>query len=261
MADPFTFLNNPIVTYLLFFAVIGMILYWKFGGKGKDEATEFLLKQVAMDYGRQEIRKHTLKELDSISHLFLPYNRGIYRQGYDGEVKIGRINKVQDLIIPENTVLEYDKQGRSIKKLKEADGYIKDAKYMLILYKTPVIEMLDFFPLSFIVTDILGSRHYMFITDKNILYHNKDRLMLNVTEFTSMFDIVVPVDNIDIMLPKIKDLVQKGFNEELMGRMETLPSNVALMALQHTMNLDIEKQRAETTAKILDSQRLVPRVA
>lgn len=259
MADMFSFLNNPYILYPLL-ALLGLfIIYDKFLKPKQDEAKDALLKQIAMDYGRKEIRKHTLKELDSIKHLFLPYNKPIYRQGYDGEVKVGTASKIQDLIIPDNMALEVDKNGKTTKMWKDADNYIKDAKVMLMLYKTPLIDIFDFFPISILVTDILGSRHYMMILAKNILYHDKKRMMLNVTEFTSQFGIVMPVDNMDILLPKIKDLVQKGFNEELMGRMETLPSNVAQLHLQHAESLAVEEKRAETTARILDSQQKATR--
>lgn len=254
MADMFAFLQNPYILYPLM-VLIAAVFIIKMMSPKKDEAKDMLLKQIAMDYGRKEIRKHTIKELDSISHLFLKYNKPIYRQGYDGEIKVGTSSRVQDLMLPDNMVIEYDSKGKPKKVWKDSENYIKDAKCMLIQYKTPMIDFLDFFPLSIIVTDILGSKHYMMILDKNILYHNKKKMMLNVTEFTSQFDIIMPVDNMDVLLPKIKDLVQKGFNEELMGRMETLPSNVAQLHLQHTEALSIEEKRAETTARILDSQK------
>lgn len=259
MADLFAFLQNPAILYPLMGVVVLFFIYDKFLKPKDNDAKEAMMKQIAMDYGRKEIRKHTLKELDSIKHLFLPYNKPIYRQGYDGETKIGTASRIQDMVIPENMVMEVDKKGKTVSIWKNSENYIKDAKVMLVLYKTPILDMLDFFPLSILVTDILGSRHYMMLMDKNILYHNKKRMMLSVTEFTSQFDIIMPVDNADVILPKIKDLVQKGFNEELMGRMETLPSDVARLHLQHTEQLAVEEKRAETAARIIDGQQRVAR--
>lgn len=248
------FLSNPTIMYSIIGIVALYIIYDKFIKPNKPDLKDEQLRAIAWDFGRQEIRKHTLSDLDSVSHLFLPFNKAIYRQGFDKEIKVGTGSRVQTILIPEDTPVKINSKGNVEKTVKELPNWKWDDKYLLIKYKTPLIDFLDFFPFSIIFTDILGSRHYMMIAESNILYATKGKLMLNVKEFTQMFNIVMPIDNIDLFLPKIKDLVQQGFNEELTGRLQKLPSDVAQLHLQHTQNLAIEEKRAEVTAKILEGQ-------
>lgn len=242
MADPFTFLNNPIVTVLLFFGIIGVILYWKFGSKVKDDVLDQLKKEMQYDWGRQEIRKHTVEDLDKLSKIFTKFDKKIYIGGFKFKEKIGTAESYMMMDVKDKSTQE------------NAAEYTPEYEYMMIKFNIPRWKSLDFFPLSIISTNIFGIRSFLFVSKNDILYPNEKELHLKAEEFTQVYDIFVPLQDMGIKLKKLDEFVFKQAKEEVEGRLQNVPAKIAQLDLRHTQNLAIEEKRAEVTAKILEGQ-------
>jgi len=242
MVDQFAFLNNPIVTYILFFAIIGLILYWKFGSKIKDDFLDQLKKEMQYDWGRQEIRKHTFEDLDKLSKIFTKFNKTIYIGGFKFKEKIGQGESYMAMDV-------YDKSTQ-----ESGLDYKPEYEYMMIKFNIPRWKSLDFFPLSIISTNIFGIKSFLFVSKADILYPNEKELHLKAEEFTQVYDIYVPLQDMGIKLKKLDEFVFKQAKEEIEGRLQNVPAKIAQLDLRHTQNLAIEEKRAEVTAKILEGQ-------
>lgn len=221
-------------------AIIVFLIFYFWGGK-KDQVKEQLLKEMQPDWGRKEVAKHTKEDLDKLNKTYFKLNKKIYRGSIGNEVKIGNGTLYQNLVVEEVK----DEKGNKIDNPDKSKHYI-------IRFENPFLDLELPFPLSIIFQDLLGSHDYMLISEKNILFENKKQINLNVTEFTQVYDVFMPVEDLMFKKPKMDQFVFHANHEELQGRLNNLPAKTAQINLLHTQELAMTEKKAEVLAKTLN---------
>lgn len=228
-------MQNPYVAGFVMILIVIVVLYYIFG-KGKktaDQIKKMWLEQTAYDWGKKQLKEHTLEDLEEDSKVFLRINKSLIREDFGSKIKIGKAKKIQRALMPEDEKLKLDSED----------------KFYIVQFKVPLIDFLDFFPFDIIVTDLLGSKKWLFLAKSNINYQTNKVIMLKTKQMTQLYGIYVPIDNIKEATVTLNELVFKAGYAEILGRLNNIPADIAKLHLEHTEDIDRAKEEAKIFAE------------
>lgn len=230
---------------ILILIIIIVFIYLRKGKK--DDVAEQLKREMCYSWGREEIRNHTLKDLDDLSRLFTKYKKSVIIGGVVNKAKVGKGLSIMSMK-SKNVIATYIDPKTNKTKFTFGEDIVD---IYLLRMKIPRWESLNFFPFNVIFT----LKKYLIFETKDILSENIFELRLKCDEFQTLYGVWLPLNDAMTKIAKIEEFPFRGFYEEINGRLQNEPAKIAQLDMTHTQRLAVADKQAEATAKILDSQK------
>lgn len=236
--------NPPMMIGLIVIAIVVVIIFFYFRKKKNNEVESQLKLEMNYAWGREEIRNHTIKDLDRLSRFFTKYTKrlvvgGVVNKKIVGK-GIGTMNIRAKRVVGSNII-----KGKTIYQFGE-----DVADLTLLKYKIPRWESLTFFPFSWITV-----KRYLMFETKDVQSENLFDLRLKCDEFQELYGVFFPMSEAMTKIAKIEEYPFRGFYEEINGRLNNEPAKIAQLDMSHTQRLAVADKQAEAMVRLTEANK------